>query len=303
MGTSLLGGIGTTLCEVFITSVFHIPGGFSWMFAIDIVGGILCLRLPLKVESSPENVQVIYTTHSRDIKRAIFVVEGSSEDELAELEAQQEEPVIPKDRVINFNVMTALSGVSTLKIFIGFIFLFMIFYSRSPNLSHISTIHKILITAASTGAAGVGGFIGNILGTKFHAHQPHKIVLSFSILGCVTVCLSALAVQQYDFLLCIVITALICAISANAAKVSLDATIQKNIQHYCQASIFGISESVIQLAWVLGAALGALLPTRPALSLSVLAVVLIIGLAHTIMTYYHTGIMANHITRRLAAQR
>jgi hypothetical protein len=49
------------------------------------------------------------------------------------------------------------------------------------------------------------------------------------------------------------------AVSA-LAKVSLDAVIQRDLPEESRASAFGRSETVLQLAWVAGGALGVLLP-------------------------------------------
>jgi hypothetical protein len=53
---------------------------------------------------------------------------------------------------------------------------------------------------------------------------------------------------------------LIGAMSSALAKVCLDAVIQRDLPEESRASAFGRSETVLQLAWVFGGALGVLLP-------------------------------------------
>jgi len=53
---------------------------------------------------------------------------------------------------------------------------------------------------------------------------------------------------------------LVAATVSALAKVCLDAVIQRDLPEESRASAFGRSETVLQLAWVFGGALGVLLP-------------------------------------------
>ena len=54
--------------------------------------------------------------------------------------------------------------------------------------------------------------------------------------------------------------ALLAATVSALAKVALDAVVQRDLPERSRASAFGRSETVLQLAWVAGGALGVLLP-------------------------------------------
>src|SRR4029079_8525108 len=56
------------------------------------------------------------------------------------------------------------------------------------------------------------------------------------------------------------VVALLGATCSALAKVALDAVIQRDLPERSRASAFGRSETVLQLAWVFGGALGVLLP-------------------------------------------
>ena len=56
------------------------------------------------------------------------------------------------------------------------------------------------------------------------------------------------------------VVGLVGAAASALAKVSLDAAIQRDLPEESRASAFGRSETVLQLAWVFGGALGVLLP-------------------------------------------
>jgi hypothetical protein len=47
------------------------------------------------------------------------------------------------------------------------------------------------------------------------------------------------------------------------SKLSLDSSIQRTVADDIQTSTFARSETTLQLAWVVGAGVGILLPTRP----------------------------------------
>ncbi len=69
------------------------------------------------------------------------------------------------------------------------------------------------------------------------------------------------------------------------AKVSLDASIQDDLPPESIASGFGRSETVLQLAWVIGGAGGVLLPTVYWKGFAVVTAVLAIGLIQTYVSY------------------
>jgi hypothetical protein len=77
------------------------------------------------------------------------------------------------------------------------------------------------------------------------------------------------------------ICALIAAIASALAKISLDATIQNELPEASRASAFGRSETILQLAWVLGGALGVLLPTNFEIGFFVVSALMAVGVAQT----------------------
>ena len=73
--------------------------------------------------------------------------------------------------------------------------------------------------------------------------------------------------------------------SSAIAKASLDASLQDDLPEESRASAFGRSESVLQLAWVLGGALGVLVYTDLWVGFTAITAVLILGLAQTIVSF------------------
>ena len=80
---------------------------------------------------------------------------------------------------------------------------------------------------------------------------------SFSVLrSAVTV--FALATALTGKLIVAALATLVTSAAAAIAKVSLDASLQDDLPEKSRASAFGRSESLLQLGWVAGAALGVL---------------------------------------------
>jgi hypothetical protein len=80
------------------------------------------------------------------------------------------------------------------------------------------------------------------------------------------------------------VTALVAATASAIAKVCLDAVIQRGVPETSRASAFGRSETVLQMAWVLGGALGVLLPPIYWIGFASVSVLLGLGLAQTLLT-------------------
>jgi predicted MFS family arabinose efflux permease len=69
------------------------------------------------------------------------------------------------------------------------------------------------------------------------------------------------------------------------AKASLDASLQDDLPEESRASAFGRSESLLQLGWVAGGAMGVLIYTDLWVGFTAITAVLILGLAQTLVSY------------------
>jgi predicted MFS family arabinose efflux permease len=86
----------------------------------------------------------------------------------------------------------------------------------------------------------------------------------------------------------LVVAALAAFVTSGAsaiAKASLDASLQDDLPEESRASAFGRSESVLQLAWVLGGAMGVLVYTELWVGFTAIAALLIPALAQTVLSY------------------
>ncbi len=113
-------------------------------------------------------------------------------------------------------------------------------------------------SGAVVGAAGVGNFLGTAIGARLKLSRPERVIsLSIGIAG-VAALLTGL-VFSIDF----AVVGMLLVAAANAlGKIALDAVIQRDVAETLRSSAFARSETFLQLAWVLGAAIGCLLPAR-----------------------------------------
>jgi hypothetical protein len=150
----------------------------------------------------------------------------------------------------------------------GFLTLFMAFLLRVHPIAGHSP--KFLL-AAIIGGAGVGNVLGLGLGSVLKNVHP-KITLVLCLLAdAAAVTLAAL----FYGLLPLVVLGFTAGLTQSLAKLSLDATIQRDVPERVQTSAFARSDTTLQLAWVIGGFVGIALPLQPRLGLIVAAVVLV----------------------------
>jgi hypothetical protein len=202
------------------------PGALVYTAALCALGAWLCLRIPGWVE----------------------VTEGEVP---ASLRAAQQSP---KRQPMGRRVVVSLWANGSIRVLTGFLMLFVAFVIKAQTEHDPS--EQVLLLGAVGAAAGVGSFVGNAVGSRQRFDRSDLLVLS-----CVSACVLAAAAAA---VLPGVPTAALCALVASTAsalaKVCLDAVIQRDLPERSRASAFGRSETVLQLCWVFGGALGVLLP-------------------------------------------
>jgi hypothetical protein len=88
------------------------------------------------------------------------------------------------------------------------------------------------------------------------------------------------------------IVSLVGSTAAALGKNSLDAVIQDDLPEESRASAFGRSETVLQMGWVFGGALGVLLPATYWLGFLVISILLALGLVQTILSRKGSSLIA-----------
>jgi MFS family permease len=242
--SGVLGAFGAGIASVL---------GFGWELgataAVFAVAGVLAVRLPghVDVPGDEEPADVLRTT-----------------------------PIdLPgKRRATTPHVVTALRATAALRGLSGFLMIFSAFLVQATVTSGWEATVALGGIAA---AAGAGSFLGTGIGARLNSTSPDRVVLAAAGLAAGITVLAAFAFSLW-------MAALVAGVAAVAnalGKAALDAIIQREVPDRLRASAFARSETWLQLAWVLGGALGIGLPTIGWLGFTVAAALLVLAVGLT----------------------
>jgi MFS family permease len=201
------------------------PGALFFTAALGVVGVVLCLRIPAWVEVTAGEVPAALRSTAR----------GRRE---------------PMGR----RVLVALWGNGSLRALTGFLTLFVAFVIKAQ--AEEEPARQLLLIGIVGAAGGIGAFAGNAVGSRHRFRRSDTVVLT-AIGVAVAAAATAALVPGIGTAAA---AALIAGTCSALAKVCLDAVMQRDLPEASRASAFGRSETVLQLSWVFGGALGVLLP-------------------------------------------
>ncbi|HWD02340.1 MAG TPA: MFS transporter [Amycolatopsis sp.] len=176
------------------------------------------------------------------------------------------------------HIVVALWGNGSVRVLTGFLMMFAAFAvkAQTEGQGH-SPFMQLLLLGIIGAAAGAGGFVGNAIGSRLQFGSPDQVILA-CVAGCAGVTLIATLLPG---LATAAIVGLVGATASALAKISLDAVIQEDLPEQSRASAFGRSETVLQLAWCFGGAVGLLLPPTYWIGFLVVTLMLGVGLTQT----------------------
>nr|WP_185993137.1 MFS transporter [Rhodococcus sp. KBS0724] len=269
----LIGGtIGAGAVAGALALAFKSPGALWFAVVVTVFGAYLSMRIPSWVEVTEGEVPATITYHP-DEKHAAG---GGRAPGIKSAKVRQ-----PLGRA----VIIGLWGNGTIRVLTGFLTLYIAFVAKSK------TDHEPLQQAMMLGlvgaAAGLGNFGGNAAGARLKLGRPALVVLRCTASVWIIAVIAALT----DNLMTAALATLIASAASALAKVSLDASLQHDLPEESIASGFGRSETVLQLSWVLGGALGVLLPTEYWIGFTVVSVFLTIGLLQTFLSYRGSSLL------------
>jgi MFS family permease len=233
-------GLGATaIFGGFIGVLIKVTGSYGiglFVTALAFIAcGIMSLRLPKQVDSAPsvalrqKLADEDYTPMplSRSFLRRLGHWAGRGYDDY---------------------LILALEGESSLKLLSGMMTIFLAFYVQRTAHGFTAAWNLGVIVAA----AGVGNFVGVAIGTRLRKGKPIRLISLSCIAAAIGCVLAAI-----DFSLWLIVVAMFISAVANAiSKISLDSMIQSGVPESSRSSAFARSETFLQLAWVVGAALG-----------------------------------------------
>jgi hypothetical protein len=263
-GTIVGGGIAAGV-EYLFTTLFDLPGALFLVVFVTLAGASLSMRIPRWVEVTEGEVPTTLSYHGHS-----GPLGGWPGDVAAA-------PVRSPRQPLGRNIITSLWGNYTIKTMVGFLFLYPAFVAKA----HQATGWVQLGILGTIGAAaGIGNFAGNFTAARLRLGRPAVLVVRATI----AVTVMALAAAVTGNLIVAAVATLITSGSSAIAKASLDASLQDDLPEESRASAFGRSESVLQLAWVLGGALGVLVYTELWVGFTAISSLLILGLAQTVVS-------------------
>src|SRR5579875_270826 len=251
LGGTIAGGAVASGVEYVCTHLFELPGALFVIVAATLAGAWLSMRIPRWVEVTAGEVPTTlsYRRHSDALRQ-------------------------PLGR----NIITSLWGNCTIKVMVGFLFLYPAFVAKAHDASGWVQLGMLGLIGA---AAAVGNFVGNFASARLQLGRPAVLVVRCTV----AVTVAALAGAVAGTLVVAAVATLITSGASAIAKAALDASLQDDLPEESRASAFGRSESTLQLAWVLGGALGVLVYTELWIGFTAVSALLIPGLAQTIVSF------------------
>jgi MFS family permease len=230
--------------------VFGAAGALWFTAAICAVCAVQSMRIPAWVEVTEGEVPTSLLAHPEKKKR----------------------------QPLGRRVVVSLWGNGSIRLLTGFLMMFAAFAVKAQTEGTGQSPFKQLLLLGVIGlAAGVGGFVGNALGSRLQFGKPDEVVLA----SVAAALLSAVLAVVFPGLATAAIVGLVGATASALAKISLDAVIQDDVPDASRASAFGRSETVLQMAWCFGGAVGLLLPPTYWIGFLVASILLAVGLAQT----------------------
>ncbi|RZU15012.1 MFS transporter [Streptomyces sp. BK239] len=227
-------------------------------FVIFVVGTFLSFSLPPKVDSAKgedtallaADEQHLHGPHRQPVKR-------------------------PGLRTVGIAVTHALGANTALRWLSGFLTFFLAFLLREHPLTGQSAAVSLGMVAV---AAGAGNALGTAMGAWLRSRAPELIIVTVVavVLG------AAITTAVFFGAFLVACLAAVAGFSQALAKLSLDALIQRDVPELVRTSAFARSETLLQMSWVFGGAVGIVMPLNGTLGLSVAAAVVALGWVTTV---------------------
>ena len=173
-----------------------------------------------------------------------------------------------RKQAIPWPVMHAMWSTGGTRVLTGFLIMFMAFLAKEHP---IDGLRGELVLALIAVGIGIGNSLGNVVGNVVRDQRPERIAM-VSVLAAT---LSCLATGIWYGVWTLVVLGLVQGLSAQLAKLCFDALVQREVPENVRTSVFAWSETVLQVLWVLGGALGIVLPLNPYVGFPVCAVALV----------------------------
>jgi MFS family permease len=247
---------------------------------VYLAGTVVALRLPARVDSSEGESRLRQRPRRTTPARASGRLGASTANSA---DAAFDFPpgrtiyrrILPPLRGVGPRMTTMLRACAGLRMFTGFLTLFLAFLIRSRPLGVFKPTVDLGVIVA---AAALGSVLGTTLGAWLKPRQPEVL----AIVSLIAAALIGVVTAVWFGLLTASLAILIANISQSLSKLGLDSVIQRDAVENVRTSAFARSETVLQLSWVLGGFVAIVLPSNGSLGLTLGSAVLVTVLLSTI---------------------
>ena len=146
-------------------------------------------------------------------------------------------------------VFEAIRANAAIRVFYGFMITFLVFILRTEKFGHTSD--KIALGGLAV-AIAVGGLLGTGIGSVLRARAPQLLIYVVLTMSMVVTIAGALLFG----LAAVLVVVVVAAIAQTLVKASLDSILQRDVHAETRSSAFAFSETIHQLALVIGGLLG-----------------------------------------------
>ncbi|QYX79249.1 MFS transporter [Streptomyces akebiae] len=181
----------------------------------------------------------------------------------------------PGLRTVGPAVTHALAANAALRGLSGFLIFYLAFLLRIHPLPGQSAALSLGMVAV---AAGTGNALGTAVGAWVKQRSPELIIVT---VVAVELAVAILATLFFGTFL-IAALAAVAGFSQALSKLSLDALIQRDVPELVRTSAFARSETLLQMSWVVGGAIGIALPLNGTLGMAVAAAIVAVGWVTTV---------------------
>nr|WP_313896335.1 MFS transporter [Streptomyces sp. YIM 98790] len=172
-------------------------------------------------------------------------------------------------------VLKALIANSALRALAGFLIFFLAFLLRDQPFAGFTAALSMGLVGLT---AAVGNGAGNLLGAWARDRAPEAILLTMLVLALGS---TVLAASVYG-LITVLVASAVAGLAQAMGKLSLDALIQRDVPEVVRTSAFARSETTVQMAWVVGGAIGISLPLIGTVGMAVAAGLVFCGVVTTV---------------------
>jgi MFS family permease len=232
--------------------------GLGFAALLFLTGTVLSIRLPSRVDSAEGEEKAQLTKRDKNM-----------DPRLAE--------TMPNLRLRSVGpaVLLALRANAIIRSFSGFLTIFLLFLLTVHPFPGMRPVVSIAIAAI---AAAGGNALGTMLGSWIKSRAPEAIITTAITL----LAASAVIAAFYYSMATVLAVAAMVSLASALSKLSLDGLLQREVLERVRVSAFARSETVLQLAYVLGGLLAIAMPTNGVLGLGITSALVSLGCLATV---------------------